>query len=173
MGRNKRQEAIWKRFSIEHLHILMPFSTRVCCYSNEGQFAEAQTAFQSMQDSARWAEAKIPLAEINLGMDKPELAIELLHDSLSLVCPDWKDIYRAELLFRAELAVGNSDLVGSALEEALESQPRSPQLLTLAAIRRHFLRDPENAELLFKRALVNAGLSDRQQILIRSWYFPL
>ena len=142
---------------------------------NKGQLAEAHQAFNAIQDPAQKADAFIPLSEAYVSMGDSVSAIELLEGTLNFGCPEWQDIYRAEIFSKAELAAGRSDSVGPVLESALQRQPDNPRLLTLAAMCQRFFKDTKNAEALLNRALEIADTSDHQIILgyLGNFYFDL
>jgi len=134
---------------------------------HEDRIGEARRAFESLQDSARYAETVLPLADASFASGDARLAVELLKGTVVLDDPDWKDVRRAEVLYMAEAKVGAEDSVGPLLDTALARKPDNPRLLTVAAVRREILGDGSDSEELLKRALEYAEASDRLEIQLR------
>ena len=121
--------------------------------------------FEGIQDPGRRADAVLPLSEACLASGDPAAAIGLLKGTVNFECPKWHDISRAEVLCLAEIAVGDEDSLGSALELALERHAQNPRVLTIAALRHKHLGNSEEAERLLLGALEYAREPDRHEIL--------
>ena len=134
---------------------------------SEGRPVEARAVFEGLQDSGRRADAALPLAHACIAAGDEAAAVQLLRGALTLEHPGWEDVRRAELLSKAEAAVGDEDSVGPAIEAALAQHSDDPRLLALAAIRCEILGDPEGSEDSLLDALMHAGESDRQEVLVR------
>ena len=136
----------------------------------EGRPEEARAAYGAIQDTGRRADAVLPLAGACLASGDGAAAAELLKGAFTLEQPEWEDVHKAEVLSRAEAAVGDEDSVGPALAMALERDPDNPRLLALAAVRHNPVNDPDDAEESLLEALERAGKDDRQGVLVRLGY---
>ena len=131
----------------------------------EGLPEDARSVFECIQDTRRRADAVLPLSEACLASGDPAAAVRLLKGTVNLECPRWHDVSRAEVLCLAEIAVGDEDSLGPALENALERHPPNARLLTIAALRRKHSDNSKAAESLLLKALDYAGYPDRLEIL--------
>lgn len=132
-----------------------------------GQLAEARAAFEGIQDPVRRADAALPLAYACVASCHGAAAVRLLRGTLSLERPGWEEVHRAELLSKAEAAIGYEDSVGPAIAVALERHSDDPRLLVLAAVRFDILGGPEGAEDSLLNALRHADDPDRREVLVR------
>ena len=134
---------------------------------NTDQHLEARALLERIPRSARSADASLLLGEACFLSGDDAAVAELFSDALVLDRPGWRDIRRAEILSRAEAALGSEDSVGPALEKAQALHPNDPRLLTLAAIRSDLCDNSDCAEELLIQALDHAGDTDRRAILIQ------
>ena len=133
----------------------------------EDRPAEARAVFEGIQDSGRRADAALALAHACIAAGDEAAAVQLLSGTLTLEHPGWEDVRRAELLSKAEAAVGDEDSVGPAIEAALAQHSDDPRLLALAAVRCEILGDSEGSEDSLLNALMHVGEFDRQEVLVR------
>lgn len=134
---------------------------------SEGQPAEARAAFEGIRDPGRSADAVLPLAYACIASGDEAAAVGLLRETLTLERYSWEQVQRAELLAKAEAAVGQEDSVGPAIEMALEQDSDDPRLLALAALRCEILGDLHGAEDSLLSALKHTGDADRREVLVR------
>ena len=146
--------------------------TRGLLLLEEGQAAEARALLEKALNHRR-EDVLHPLAGACLASDDAAAAVGLLQGSFSLACPSWEDVYRAELLFRAEEAAGVEDSAGPLLESALSEHSDNPRLLALKASRCDHLDDREGTESALLQALEHSGELDRRENLTRLGLFYL
>ena len=128
---------------------------------------DARVLLERIPHSSRSNDATFLLAEACFLSGHVGTTVELLRRDLALKCPGWKEIRMAEILSRAEAALGDDDSVGPILDEVRQRAPNDPRLLTLAAIGRDLRGDPAGSEELLLEALDHAGEADRREVLIR------
>ena len=126
---------------------------------------EARTAFETIHDLERREDAILPFAVACLEAGDAAAAFEMLQNTLTLDCPTWDDVNRAEILQRAAREANLEDPVDDLLDKALELTPDDPKLLTLSALGRSASRDTTEFDDIVRRALEYASESDRQLIL--------
>lgn len=96
-----------------------------------------------------------------------ETAATLLRSEVSLECPTWDDILKAELLCEVEAFLCIEDTTAPLIELALELNPTDLKLLTLAATHQHFRGTDTDAEKILLEALSSARNEDLIEIVWR------
>ena len=137
------------------------------------QPAEAVTCFERVEDTSQIPDLVLPFADALLSSGNAPAAVDMVRGSFDLDSPEWEDIHRAELLFRAEAAAGESSTVVPFLQAALAQAATDPRLLVLDAIVRNARDDFDGAEHALKRALGCIAEEQRPNILIRIAYHYL
>ena len=135
-----------------------------------GQPEEAATWFNRVTDKSQIPDTALPLAHCLLLSGRPQEAAEALRGSFDPIFPEWEDVHRAELLFKAEAAANESSTVVSALEAALEQALTDPRLLALDAVVRNDRGDSFGAEHALLKALEYVGEEERPEIVMRLGY---
>ena len=133
----------------------------------QGSFVEAKNLLERVDGLEEMSDLVIPLADAYLASRQPSATVNLLKGTVRLDSPSWEDIWRAELLLRAELQSKNADSVGEILDSALVNDPDNPRLLSLKAVRSNLLDDPETSESLFLSAIKLADGVDRRAIQVQ------
>ena len=133
-------------------------------FLNSDRPAEARPILERLRDSELGEEVIRPLGEAYLLSNEPRKAADLLRNHLTLEKPNWDDVHLAQTLHQAETQSGLDDTVGPILESSLLQNADNPKLLTLKAVHRNPLENPEDSENLLLKALENADQSDRRVI---------
>ena len=128
---------------------------------------EARAALEGTRNSERFEAALLPLAQACFLAGDESAAVELLRDTFSLEHPEWDDVLRAEILYRAQAAAGDKESAMSAIQSALQRLPGNPRILALEYVRCEILDDLAGAEESLLKALECSGAPDRREILIR------
>ena len=134
------------------------------CLLGAGRAADARATFEVIQDLERREDSLLPLAVALLEAGDAAAAVEMLQGTLSLDCPTWNDVHRAEILRRAAREAGLEDPLGAFLKDALVQNPYDPKLLTLSALGRSADGDVEESDDIIRRALEHASDSDLRVI---------
>ena len=137
------------------------------------QLAEAVNCFERVEDTSQIPDLVLPFADALLASGNAPAAVDMVRGNFDLNAPQWEDIHRAELLFRAEAAAGESSTVVPALEAALAQAATDPRLLVLDAVVRNARDDFDGAEHALKGALAYVTTEQRPEILIRLAYHYL
>ena len=133
----------------------------------QGSYVEATDLLERVDGLEEMPDLAIPLADAYLTSGQPKATVNILQGTVRLDSPSWEDIWRAELLLRAELRAEIADSVGEILDNALVHDPDNPRLLSLKAVRSNLLNDPETSESLFLSAIECADGVDRRAIQVQ------
>ena len=134
------------------------------CLLVAGRAADARAAFEVIQDLERREDSLLPLAVARLEAGDAAAAAGMLQGTLSLDCPTWNNVHRAEILRRSAQNAGLENPVDTFLGNALVQNPNDPKLLTLSALGRSASGDTEKSDDIFRKALEHASESDRRVI---------
>ena len=134
------------------------------CLLGAGRAADARAAFEVIQDLERREDSLLPLAVARLETGDAAAAAGMLQGTLSLDCPTWNDVHRAEILRRSARDAGLEDPLDTFLGNALVQNPNDPKLLTLSALGRSASGDTEKSDDIFRKALEHASDSDLRVI---------
>ena len=134
---------------------------------NDAQLVEAATWFDRVKDTSQLPDPITPFAHSLLLSGNAAAAVSKLQGSFNANCPQWEDVYRAELLLKAEASAGQDSTVVPALETALQQAPTNPRLLALDAVARNARGDPDGAENALLIALEHVEEEQRPEILMR------
>ena len=134
---------------------------------------EAVSCFERVADKSELPDVTLPFAHSLLTSGSAPAAVEMLRGSFDPRYPEWEDIHRAELLFKAETAADEHSTVVPALEAALEQAANDPRLLALDAVVRNARGDSDGAEHALKRALEYVAEVHQSEILMRLAYHYL
>ena len=133
----------------------------------EGKPAEARPLFDCVWKSGRYPDVVLPLADACIASGDPSASVKLLKGTITLKCPDWMDIDRAEILSQAEKEAGVEGSVEKILNAALEQIPNNSRLLALQSAHFESNGDLEGAEQSLLKALKHSDSSDHRQIELR------
>ncbi len=134
---------------------------------NDAQPAEAVAWFDRVKDTSQLPDPVTPFAHSLLLSGNTAAAVSKLRGSFNPNFPQWEDVYRAELLFKAEVSADQDSTVVPALEPALQQAPTNPRLLALDAVVRNAHGDPDGAENALLIALEHVEEEQRPEILMR------
>ena len=137
---------------------------------NDGRAAEAVTWFEQVEDRSQLPDMVVPFAQSLVSSGRPREAIDVLRGSFDLNSAGWEEMYRAELLFRAESLAGFESTVVPALEVVLQALPANPAALVLAAVVRDGSGDHDGAEEALLLALDSVDADEKSEILMRLGY---
>ena len=134
---------------------------------NYDQPVEAAAWFDRVEDTSQLPDPVTPFAHSLLLSGNAAAAVSKLRSSFNPNFPQWEDIHRAELLFKAEASADEGSTVIPALEAALQQAPTNPRLLALDAVMRNAHGDPDGAENALLIALEHVEEEQRPEILMR------
>ncbi len=132
-----------------------------------GKHKEALPLLKSVWNAGEFPNADLPLADAYIASGDPPAAVKLLKGTITLECPNWMEIDRAEILSQAEKEAGVEDSVERTLNTALERLPTNPMLLALKSTHREIHGDAESAEQSLLKALKHSDSSQHRQIELR------
>ena len=139
-------------------------------YLNDGRPEEAVAWFGRVEDPSQLPDMVVPFAQSLLSSGRYSEAVDVLLDSFDLNSPEWEDLHRAELLFRAETLADVESTVVPALEGALQGLSDNPAVLALVAVVRDGLGDHQGAEEALLQALDFVDAEGRVEVLMRLGY---
>ena len=139
----------------------------------KGKHKEALPLLKSVWNAGEFPNADLPLADAYIASGDPPAAVKLLKRTITLECPNWMEIDRAEILSQAEKEAGVEDSVEETLNTALERLPTNPMLLALKSTHREIHGDAESAEQSLLKALKHSDSSQHRQIKLRLANFYL
>jgi len=118
-----------------------------------GRHEEARDAFLLVQNQDSSVDVTPPLAEAHFRNGDESAAASLVRGAFRFEHAGPDDLWKAELVCRAEVATGEPDPCWPPFEAAMEERPDDPWLLSVSAIRSRMVGDLERAEQMLQKAI--------------------